>query len=114
MLRGRKQVQTCSPDLRSGVSVIRYKADRKGSYQISNSPAKMGRVWSTMSSSALVADDGHERSVTVLYATETGTAQEVADRIAAQCRRIHVHARVYNLDAYPPVSPCVCSRNTTS
>ncbi|KAH9921665.1 riboflavin synthase domain-like protein [Fomitopsis serialis] len=63
----------------------------------------MGRIWSAMSSSpAPVAEDGHERSVTVLYATETGTAQEVADRIAAQCRRIHVRARVHNLETYTP------------
>ncbi|KAH9837670.1 riboflavin synthase domain-like protein [Rhodofomes roseus] len=62
----------------------------------------MGRVWSAMSFSAPVAEDGHERSVTVLYATETGTAQEVADRIAAQCRRIHVRARVHDLETYPP------------
>ncbi|KAI0728825.1 riboflavin synthase domain-like protein [Fomitopsis betulina] len=62
----------------------------------------MGRVWSAMSSSAPVVEDGSERSVTVLYATETGTAQEVADRIAAQCRRTHVRTRVYNLEAYPP------------
>ncbi|EPS94182.1 hypothetical protein FOMPIDRAFT_1153432 [Fomitopsis schrenkii] len=55
-----------------------------------------------MSSSAPVVEDGHERSVTILYATETGTAQEVADRIAAQCRRTHVRTRVYNLEAYPP------------
>lgn len=68
----------------------------------------MGRAWSAMSSPAPVADDGHERSVTVLYATETGTAQELADRIAAQCRRIHVRARVYNLEAYPPVSVVAC------
>ncbi|KAH9919058.1 riboflavin synthase domain-like protein [Fomitopsis serialis] len=60
----------------------------------------MGRIWSAMSSSpAPVAEDGHERSVTVLYATETGT---VADRIAAQCRRIHVRARVHNLETYTP------------
>ncbi|KZT67892.1 riboflavin synthase domain-like protein [Daedalea quercina L-15889] len=53
-------------------------------------------------SASAAAEDGDGRSVTVLYATETGTAQEVADRIAAQCRRIHVRARVHNLETYPP------------
>ena len=74
----------------------------------------MGRVWSAMSSPAPVADGGHERSVTVLYATETGTAQEIADRIAAQCRRLHIRARVYNLEAYPPVSQMICSQRSIS
>lgn len=86
----------------------KIKGDRKRKLS-DNSPRRMGRVWSAMSSSAPVVEDGHERSVTILYATETGTAQEVADRIAAQCRRTHVRTRVYNLEAYPPVSSVVCT-----
>ncbi|KAK7439064.1 NAPDH-dependent diflavin reductase [Stygiomarasmius scandens] len=42
-----------------------------------------------------------DRSILILYATETGNAQDVADRIARQCRRIHVKARVLSMDAYP-------------
>ncbi|KZT05029.1 riboflavin synthase domain-like protein [Laetiporus sulphureus 93-53] len=42
------------------------------------------------------------RTVTILYATETGTAQEISDRIAAQCRRIHIRAHVHNMDTYSP------------
>ncbi|PCH42882.1 riboflavin synthase domain-like protein [Wolfiporia cocos MD-104 SS10] len=42
------------------------------------------------------------RTLTVLYATETGTAQEVADRVAAQCRRIHVRACVLSMEDYSP------------
>lgn len=57
-----------------------------------------------MSSSS--TSDGHEslQTVTILYATETGTAQEIADRIASQCRRIGLQARVHSMDAYSPVS----------
>ena len=40
----------------------------------------------------------------VLYATETGTAQDSADRIARECRRIHFTSRVLNMAAYVPVS----------
>jgi len=44
-----------------------------------------------------------DRTILILYATETGNAQDVADRIARQCRRIHVKARVLSMDAYPAV-----------
>ncbi|KAH7924413.1 riboflavin synthase domain-like protein [Leucogyrophana mollusca] len=42
------------------------------------------------------------RTLLVLYATETGTAQETADRIARECRRVHFQCRVTSMDAYPP------------
>ncbi|KAJ7242750.1 riboflavin synthase domain-like protein [Mycena haematopus] len=41
-----------------------------------------------------------ERDVLILYATETGTAQDVAERLARQCRRIHVTCRVLSTDKY--------------
>ncbi|KAJ6448883.1 riboflavin synthase domain-like protein [Mycena sanguinolenta] len=41
-----------------------------------------------------------ERDLLILYATETGTAQDVAERIARQCRRIHVTCRVLSTDKY--------------
>ncbi|KAJ7352489.1 riboflavin synthase domain-like protein [Mycena albidolilacea] len=41
-----------------------------------------------------------ERSVLILYATETGTAQDVAERLARQCRRIHLTCRVLSTDKY--------------
>ncbi|KAE9385814.1 riboflavin synthase domain-like protein [Gymnopus androsaceus JB14] len=40
------------------------------------------------------------RKALILYATETGTAQEIANRVARQCRRIHVKSRVLSMDAY--------------
>ncbi|KAJ7746603.1 riboflavin synthase domain-like protein [Mycena metata] len=41
-----------------------------------------------------------ERNVLILYATETGTAQDVAERLARQCRRIHFTCRVVSTDKY--------------
>ncbi|KAJ7510327.1 hypothetical protein B0H11DRAFT_2152489 [Mycena galericulata] len=40
------------------------------------------------------------RSILILYATETGTAQDVAERLARQCRRIHFTCRVLGTDKY--------------
>ena len=40
----------------------------------------------------------------ILYATETGTAQDVADRIARECRRGSFQSRVCDVAAYPPAS----------
>ncbi|GBE87307.1 NADPH-dependent diflavin oxidoreductase 1 [Sparassis crispa] len=42
------------------------------------------------------------RSLTILYATETGNAQEISDRVARQCRRIHLDAIVHSMNAYAP------------
>ena len=44
-----------------------------------------------------------ECAVTILYATETGTAQEVADRIARQCRYAGFKCCIYNVEDYPSV-----------
>ncbi|KAJ7116343.1 hypothetical protein C8R44DRAFT_792242 [Mycena epipterygia] len=41
-----------------------------------------------------------DRRVLILYATETGAAQEVAERLARQCRRIHFTCRVLSTDKY--------------
>ncbi|KAG1894003.1 riboflavin synthase domain-like protein [Suillus fuscotomentosus] len=49
-------------------------------------------------------DDQHSsasRELLIIYATETGTAQEAADRIARECRRVYFHCRVKSMDAYP-------------
>lgn len=47
--------------------------------------------------------DPHERSLLILYATETGTAQDAADRVARECRRIHFSARVVDMGSYDAV-----------
>lgn len=49
-------------------------------------------------------NDIPDRKILILYATETGTAQDVADRIARECRRGHFQCRVINIGSYPPVS----------
>ncbi|KAJ7600784.1 riboflavin synthase domain-like protein [Mycena floridula] len=36
----------------------------------------------------------------ILYATETGTAQDVADQIARRCRRISMRCRIENMESY--------------
>ncbi|KAG9311173.1 riboflavin synthase domain-like protein [Chiua virens] len=43
-----------------------------------------------------------DRNLLILYATETGTAQDVADRIARECRRARFQCRVCNIGSYPP------------
>ncbi|KAF7312179.1 NADPH-dependent diflavin oxidoreductase 1 [Mycena indigotica] len=42
----------------------------------------------------------HQHNILILYATETGSAQHVADQIALQCRRIHIRHRVLSTDSY--------------
>ncbi len=58
---------------------------------------------SSRSSTPLDAHD--ERTLTILYATETGTAQDVADSLARLCRCLHIRARVISMDVYSPVRP---------
>ncbi|KAI0070674.1 riboflavin synthase domain-like protein [Panus rudis PR-1116 ss-1] len=48
------------------------------------------------------AADEDERTVTVIYATETGNAQDVAERLARHFRRLHFHPRVFDIDTYSP------------
>lgn len=47
-------------------------------------------------------DAADPRRLLILYATETGTAQETADRIARECRRVYVQCRVCNMATYSP------------
>ncbi|KAH8093162.1 riboflavin synthase domain-like protein [Cristinia sonorae] len=49
-----------------------------------------------------VLDDEHPRNLTILYATETGNAQDVAERLARQCRQLHLIPKVFSVDAYSP------------
>ncbi|KAK7677188.1 hypothetical protein QCA50_019897 [Cerrena zonata] len=42
------------------------------------------------------------RILTILYATETGNAKDVAERLAHHCRRMHFTPRVFSIDAYSP------------
>lgn len=49
-------------------------------------------------------DESPSRGALILYATETGNAQECADYIARQCRRVSFRCRVVSVDAYSLVS----------
>ena len=45
-------------------------------------------------------DTEEVRSLLILYVTETGNAQDAADYIARECRRIRFQCRVASLDSY--------------
>ncbi|KAJ3763755.1 NADPH-ferrihemo protein reductase [Lentinula raphanica] len=49
---------------------------------------------------AAPANLSHGKCDMELYATETGTAQEVADGVARECHRIHAQSRVLSMDDY--------------
>ena len=48
--------------------------------------------------------DEERRQVSVLYGSQTGTAQEVAERIGREAKRRYLLARVIALDDYNVVS----------
>ena len=57
-----------------------------------------------------MADDSivyGSRRICVLYGSQTGTAQEVAERIGREARRRHLSATVLALDDYNVVSSIV-------
>lgn len=54
------------------------------------------------------ADDLEADDILVLYATETGSAQDAADRIARHVRRAQYKARVFSMEDYRVVSK-LCS-----
>ncbi|KAI0295109.1 riboflavin synthase domain-like protein [Multifurca ochricompacta] len=45
--------------------------------------------------------DNWSRELTIIYATETGNAQDYAGRVAHRCRRAHFKCRVFDVDKYP-------------
>ena len=47
--------------------------------------------------------DGERPEITILYATETGNAQDTAERLARFCRRLRFSVRVYSIDEYSMV-----------
>ncbi|KAF9560334.1 riboflavin synthase domain-like protein [Agrocybe pediades] len=47
-----------------------------------------------------VNDEEESRSLLIIYATETGNAQDAADYIARQCRRIAFQCRVASIDTF--------------
>lgn len=55
-------------------------------------------------STSMSGSDDEDRSLLIVYATETGNAQDAADNIARQCRRIAFQCRVANIDSFSLVS----------
>lgn len=51
-----------------------------------------------------------ERRFTILYGTETGNSQDVAERIARQARRRRISTSVYSMADYDIVSCTVFAR----
>lgn len=49
-------------------------------------------------------EEEEPREVSILYATETGNAQDVAERLARLCRRLHFEVQLASLDEYEAVS----------
>lgn len=47
------------------------------------------------------ATDDLSHTLTIIFATETGNAQDYAGRIAHYCRRAHFRCRVFSVDKYP-------------
>ncbi len=52
------------------------------------------------------AHTGHDeevRNLTILYATETGNAQDIAERLSRFCKRLLFQTRVFSVDKFPLV-----------
>lgn len=64
-------------------------------------------LWSMKLKLTKMADDLSKisgRKISVLYGSQTGTAQEVAERIGREAKRRHLSASVLALDDYDVVS----------
>lgn len=44
--------------------------------------------------------DEQERRLLILYATETGNAQDIADRVARAARRLQFRSQIMSVDCY--------------
>ena len=67
-------------------------------------------IFTLLSDNSMASLDSHRyaiddlsRTLSIIYATETGNAQEYAGRIAHHCRRAHFRCRVFDVDKYPVV-----------
>ena len=48
-------------------------------------------------------DHDHDRTLTILYATETGGAQDAANKIARRCRNLNFECQNVDVKDYPLV-----------
>jgi hypothetical protein len=54
-------------------------------------------------------DHDHDRTLTILYATESGGAQDAANKIARRCRSLNFERRNIDVRDYPLVSSLRCA-----
>lgn len=59
---------------------------------------------------AMSDDEGAARRFTILYGSQTGNAEDVAERIARQARRRRIATDVHAMDEYDIVSASECMR----
>lgn len=52
-----------------------------------------------------VPDTAHERRLTLLYATQTGNAQDLAESLARHAIRQHFATQCLSVEDYNPVHP---------
>ena len=55
----------------------------------------------------ITANMTNDRKLLVLYGSQTGTAQDVAETLARDGRRCHFNTRVMDMDSYKLVRKCV-------
>lgn len=65
------------------------------------SPSGVGKPMGLL---RLMDDHDHSRALTILYATESGGAQDAANKIARRCRDLYFECRNINVRDYPLVS----------
>ncbi len=59
-----------------------------------------GYLIKTTMQGSLASHEEQDRRLLVLYATETGTAQDVADRVARALRNLNLRSQVISVDNY--------------
>ena len=57
----------------------------------------------------MMIPEGSPRCVTILYGSQTGTAEDVAERVQRQAYCRHFSIQLSDLDSYPIVSSCICN-----
>ena len=50
-----------------------------------------------------IAMDENDRNIVILYGSQTGTAQEVAERICREAKRLHFNVVICSMDGYKPI-----------
>ena len=56
---------------------------------------------------ATISHEMEERRIVVLYGSQTGTAQDVGERVGREAKRRHFKTRVLSMDSYAIVSTTI-------